>query len=341
MDYSERKENKNMSYRNTKTHYISNSALLFMLIAPFSILWYVIYVFNPINAGNLALYILQIIADTIAIVAVGSLWLTILLHLLRPESETIDHKEQIEWLKEKKPTVDVFIPVANEPLNIIEKTVTSAIRMNYPHTTYVLDDGNSEKVKHLVEELGAIYSARSRNEKKFAKSGNLNFGLTKTKAEFFAVFDADHTPKKTFLEELLPFFKDEKVALVQTPQYYTNINNFIASGTAQAQEVFYKYVQPAKNSYNAAFCVGTNMVYRRSAIGHIGGIALRDHSEDVWTTILLHEKGYKSIFYNKILAEGRAPETIPAFFRQQNRWARGGVLLIFYSQPPLCRRINC
>ncbi len=317
----------------TTTHYVHNTSLLFILIAPFTILWYSIYVFNPVNSGNIFLYALQVFADVIAIATVGSLWLTILLHMIRPESERLDTVLQKEWLKSYEPVVDVFIPVANEPLTIVEKTVQAAIDIEYVHKTYVLDDGHSPQVREIAVRLGALYLSRSPIGKMHAKSGNLNFGLTYSSAEFFAVFDADHVPKKTFLKELLPFFHDESVALVQTPQHYTNLENFIASGTAQAQDVFYKYVQPAKNSYNAAFCVGTNMIYRRSAINKIGGVALRDHSEDVWTSIVLHEKGFKSVFYNKVLAEGRAPESIGSFFRQQNRWARGGFSLFFTHNP--------
>lgn len=316
-----------------KTHKVHNTALLFILIAPFTITWYCVYVFNPANAGNIYLYAVQILADIIAIISVGTLWLTILLHILNPDNEQIDHVAQKKWLEEGNPTVEVYIPVANEPIAIIKKTVTHAVAMAYPHITYVLDDGHSDEVKTVVTELGARYLSRNREGKKHAKAGNLNFGLTHAKADFFAVFDSDHIPDKNFLVELLPFFEDEKVALVQTPQYYTNTHNFIAAGTSQAQDIFYKYVQPAKNSYNAAFCVGTNMIYRKSAIDAVGGISQRDHSEDVWTTILLHEKGYTSIFYNKVLARGRAPESIRAFFRQQNRWAQGGFSMFFNHNP--------
>jgi len=319
---------------------VRNSVLLFLLISPFTILFYASYVFNPDHAGNLFLYILQIIADGIAITIYGSLWITILLDLLQSETHRRDIKYKHSWLEEKKPAVDVLITTANEPFAIVLKTITAAVIMEYPHKTYVLDDGNSEQVKQLCDQLGVIYYARPQGKKRFAKSGNLNYGLQFCTGDLFAVFDADHIPEKNFLRELLPLFENEKVSLVQTPQYYTNTDNFIAAGTAQAQEVFYEYVQPAKNSYNATFCVGTNMIYRRKALEDIGGIPLMDHSEDIWTTILLHEKGYESVFYNKVLAQGRAPETIQAFFRQQNRWARGGFSLFFSHNPLFVRELT-
>ncbi len=317
----------------TKTNKIPNTALLFVVAAPIAIFYYATYIFNINHAGNIYLYVLQIIADVIAMSVVGSLWATILLDIIQPEHNREHIGYNKDFLKENQPIVDVFIPIFREPIDVIEKTIRRAVEIDYPHETFVLDDGDSPEVKALAEKLGANYIARPMQGKKHAKSGNINFAIDQTKAEFFAIFDADHVPKPSFLTELLPFFENKKVGLVQTPQHYTNTKKFIAAGTSQAQEIFYKYVQPAKNSYNAAFCVGTNMIYRRSAIDEIGGIARRNHSEDIWTTILLHERGWESVYYNKVLAEGRAPETIASFFRQQNRWARGGFTLFFEKNP--------
>ncbi len=319
--------------KHIKTGKIQNTALLFLLIAPFTVTFYATYIFNPVHMGNIWLYCLLLIADGIAMLNVVTLWLTILLDLMQPEYQKRELRYNKDWVAQHNPSIDVYIPVSQESPEIIEQTVRAAVYMDYPHKTYVLDDGDSPETKRLTKDLGALYVSRPSHEKGYAKSGNLNYGLRQGKGEFFAVFDADHAPQKSFLEELLPFFENARVALVQTPQQYTNTKNFIAAGTAQAQEIFYKYVQPAKNSYNASFCVGTNMLYRRSAIDAIDGIALMDHSEDIWTTIRLHEKGYETVFYNKVLAEGRAPETIPSFFRQQNRWAQGGFSLFFSHNP--------
>jgi cellulose synthase (UDP-forming) len=299
-----------------------------------------VYIFNPVHAGNPYLYTLQVLADAITITLVSTLWITILLDIIQPEYHKRDILYNKDWTSLQKPTVDVLIPVFNEPVELVEKTIEKAAKLDYAHQTYILDDGNSSEVKALSEKYHVHYSARPSHGKKFAKSGNLNYGLHKSTADFFVVFDADHAPKKNFIIEVLPFFENLQVALVQTPQYFTNTDKFIASGTAQAQEVFYNYVQAAKNSYNAAFCVGTNMMYRRSAINAIGGISLRDHSEDIWTTLLLHEKGFESIFYNKVLAHGRAPETIQSFFRQQNRWAQGGLSLLFTHNPLFSKGLN-
>lgn len=56
-------------------------------------------------------------------------------------------------------------------------------------------------------------------------------------------------------------------------------------------------------------------------------------SEDVWTSLMLHERGWKSIFIPKTLAVGDAPETIEAYTKQQQRWATGGFEILFTHNP--------
>jgi cellulose synthase (UDP-forming) len=133
---------------------------------------------------------------------------------------------------------------------------------------------------------------------------------------------------------------NEDVAFVQSPQSYSNTDNFIAHGTSTAQEIFYNYVQPAKNSSNSAFCVGTNVLFRRKAIDEIGGMFELDHSEDIWTSLMLHEKGWKSIYTTRVLAIGQAPETIISFLKQQKRWAQGGFTIFFSNNPILSSKLR-
>lgn len=324
----------------TKEHQIQNTALLFIVLAPIAIIFYAVYVFNPSHHGTLWLYILQVIADSIAIITVSTLWITILLDIIQSGTKSRPMRYSNIWLGNERPTVDIFITVFNEPLTIVKKTITHARNQTYPVHVYVLDDGESTELARHCKDIGVFYTSRPQHKRRHAKAGNINFGLLHTTGSFFAVLDADQVPKSSFVEELLPYFCNEKVALVQSPQYFTNTHSFIALGTAQAQEIFYRYVQPAKNSFNASFCVGTNMIFRRSAIEEIGGVYPIDHSEDIWTTIQLHKKGYQSVFHRNILAQGRAPENIQSYFRQQSRWARGGFEMFFYHNPLFIKQLT-
>jgi cellulose synthase (UDP-forming) len=141
---------------------------------------------------------------------------------------------------------------------------------------------------------------------------------------YVVVFDADHVPDRSFLISVLPHFHDPLVAFVQSPQSYVNDVNLVATGSSEAQRIFYELVCPGKNHFNAAFCVGTNVMFRRAALDTIGGIWTGSNSEDIWTSIELHKRGWKSIYVPQVLARGLAPEDVPAYLKQQLRWASGG-----------------
>jgi cellulose synthase (UDP-forming) len=125
---------------------------------------------------------------------------------------------------------------------------------------------------------------------------------------------------------------------VQTPQAYGNLHTVIARGAAYMQTVFYRFIQPGRNRFNAAFCVGTNVVFRRKAIDEIGGIYTDSKSEDVWTALALHERGWHSVFIPEVLAVGDAPETVEAYSKQQLRWATGGFEILLRHNPLSPRR---
>lgn len=309
---------------------IPTVTFIFLAAAPLVLIWYGAYIFNFKNADNVFLYIIQIVADGIAISVLFGLWMTILMDVVMEKHHRSHEGNEKKFIFRKKPTVDVFITVYGEPFHIIKKTVVATVDMEYPHNTYILDDGNSSKVKALAEEIGVKYIGREQNIN--AKAGNINNALEQTGADFFAVIDADHVPKKNFIKKLLPYMNDKSIAMVQSPQKFSNENDFIASGTAQAQDVFYRYICPAKNISNSAFSVGTNVIFRRKSIDEIGGMAL-NNSEDIWTTFQLHKKGWRTIFVNEVLALGEAPNTIISFFKQQRRWAKGGLDILINENP--------
>lgn len=236
------------------------------------------------------------------------------------------------YLHDQRATVDIFIPVYGEPVDEVAETAIAAKNVFGKHQTYILDDGESDDIRQMAARVGVGYIRRPTHE--FAKAGNINYGLSRTDGDFFVILDADFVADRMFLYETLPFFEDDLMAFVQTPQYYSNNDTFISYAAGYMQHVFYSLVQMGKNRFNAAFSVGTNVVFRRSAVEDIGGMYTKSKSEDIWTSLMLHEKGYRSIYINKVLAIGKTPETIKAYSRQQLRWATGS-FEIFLRRNPL------
>jgi cellulose synthase (UDP-forming) len=330
--------------------------ILITLVATLGIIRYAAFLLAPGNRGDLLPYLLVVTAELILVIhALLSGW-TILTGTKGPRDfpfyeakNGLFDRKAIKagglkgsphlWpivMDGREITVDVFIPVYGENPAIIRRTAEAAMALKGRHRTWILDDGRSDEVKELAGELGCNYIRRLSGGG--AKAGNINHALAIAKGELFAVFDADFVPKPEFLVETVPFFVDENVAFVQTPQVYGNLGNLISRGAGYMQTVFYKFVQTGRNHFNAAFCVGTNVIYRRAAIDDVGGIYTDSKSEDVWTSLMLHERGWRTIYIPTELAVGDAPETVEAYTKQQLRWATGGFEIMLTHNPLSPRR---
>ena len=229
----------------------------------------------------------------------------------------------------ERATVAVFVPTINESVDMLRRTLMAAQRMKHAHEVWLLDDGNRLEMHVLAEELGCRYLARTHNH--HAKPGNLNNALRHTRAEFIAIFDADHAPTPSFLEETLGFFADERVAFVQTPQDFYNLDSFQhrlergGSVVWNEQALFFRVLQAGKDRLNAALFCGSCAVVRRKALDDIGGFATGSVSEDIHTSIKLHKRGWKSVYFSKSLAFGLAPASAVPFLKQRLRWGRGAM----------------
>lgn len=331
---------------------------LVSLVATVGIIAYTVFLFNPANRGDILPYGLVIIAETILIFhALMAMWIILsgargtrpsYFHAVQQamfdpaviERECSDPGDARGWpimLGGRVTSVDVLITVYGEAVDVIERTVRAAMDIRGLHNTYILDDGDSDEVRELARELGCSYLRRLGNNG--AKAGNLNSALAVAKGEFFVILDADFVARQNLLEETLPFMYDERVAFVQTPQVYGNMHNILSRGAGYMQTMFYKYIQTGRNQFNAAFCVGTNVVFRRAAVMDVGGMYTGSKSEDVWTSLFLHEKGWRSVYTPITVAVGDVPDTVESYSKQQLRWATGG-FEIFFTHNPLSPRWN-
>lgn len=169
-------------------------------------------------------------------------------------------------------TVDVFVTTYNEPIDLVMVTATAAKRIRYPHNTWVLDDGARPEMREAAEAAGIGYITRDpgiwANMPRHAKAGNLNNALFATEGEFLMILDADQIPDPQILDRTLGYFRDPKVAIVQTPQFFTNVTDSDPLGS-QAP-LFYGPIQKGKDGWNAAFFCGSNAVLRREALMQLG-----------------------------------------------------------------------
>jgi cellulose synthase (UDP-forming) len=234
-------------------------------------------------------------------------------------------------------TVDIFVTTYNEDVDILRQTLRAAVAVRGPHKTYVLDDGRRADVRALAEELGCTYLTRDNNRD--AKAGNWNNAFVQTSGDVIATFDADHVPRPDFLERTLGFFRDPKVALVQVPQLYHNLDavqhrvSWKSRRLHSEQDAFFNLVMPGKDHWNAAFFCGTGAVLRREALEPHGGILTGTITEDLHTSAVLHTEGWKSVYLNEMLVTGLAPLDLKALATQRLRWAEGNLKVAGFVNP--------
>jgi cellulose synthase (UDP-forming) len=233
--------------------------------------------------------------------------------------------------------VDVFITNYDEPLEVLRRTAIGARAIKYPHRTFMLDDGKRDEVKAMADALGIGYLRREGNE--HAKAGNLNSAMRVTDGEFILQLDADHVPLPNILDRLLGYFGDAQVAFVQSPQDFYNTDSFThvvnEEGRSLWEEnrIFFSLLQPGKDTWNAAFFCGSCGVLRRTAFEEIGGFSTKTITEDMETSIVLHGRGWKSVYHGETLAYGLAPSSAFAYHVQRLRWGQGSMQILRKLNP--------
>ncbi|HEY9639543.1 MAG TPA: UDP-forming cellulose synthase catalytic subunit [Coleofasciculaceae cyanobacterium] len=248
-------------------------------------------------------------------------------------------------------TVDVYIPTYNEDVALVRKTVLAALAIDYPRDkkqVYVLDDGRKfperrRQLQKMCQELGCILLTRDNND--HAKAGNINTAMRRTQGELILILDCDHIPVRQILTQTVGFFIDSKVSLVQTPHWFYNPDpferNLMTEGHIPVHnELFYKVLQKGNDFWNAAFFCGSAAVIRKQHVLEVGGIAVETVTEDCHTSLRLHAKGYQSVYYDKVMVAGLAPEKFSSYVGQQVRWARGMAQILRLENPLFNPRLN-
>ncbi|KAI4252153.1 MAG: hypothetical protein LQ352_004437 [Teloschistes flavicans] len=232
------------------------------------------------------------------------------------------------------PTVDVYLPVCDEPLELLETTWRHVAELRYPTvklSVFVLDDGANQSVRLMALRFGFTYILRP-NHPELKKAGNLRYAFSQTTGQFFTVFDADFCPRPDFLLETIPYMMvDPKRAILQTPQYFrsTPDQTWVEQGAGALLENYTRVMQVCREEWGATMCTGSNAVYRRTALEPIGGTVPVAHSEENYTGVYVVSAGWTIKNIPLILACGNSPDTPIAYFNQQMRWCSGNTALCF------------
>ena len=238
-------------------------------------------------------------------------------------------------------TLDVFVPVCGEPVEMVEETLRAALAVSYPHRTYLLNDGRIAGKSNWqeIEELAARYEVPcfTRTTGIRGKAANLNHALPLTGGDFVAVIDADHRASAGLAHETLGYFANPTVGFVCTPQQF---DGGAGDPLGNRELLFYTSMQPAKDAWNSAFSCGNGAVYRRAALASVGGFSEWNLVEDIHTSLELHASAWHSVYHPRPITTGTAPQTASTLARQRLRWATDSLRILFWRNPLLDWRLS-
>jgi cellulose synthase/poly-beta-1,6-N-acetylglucosamine synthase-like glycosyltransferase len=248
----------------------------------------------------------------------------------------LKHKDKIVKPKavlEVKPRVTVQLPVYNE-LYVVERLIEAACNIRYPLELLqiqVLDD-STDGTDQVAAAAVARYQERGFNiqhihrmNRQGFKAGALENGLKSASGEFIAIFDADFIPPPNFLEDVVDYFSDGQVGMVQARWGHINRDySFLTQMESVLLDGHFVIEHGGRHSSGRFFNFnGTAGIWRRTAIETAGGWQHDTLTEDTDLSYRAQMGGWKFLYLPHIVCPAELPVEMNSFKSQQARWAKG------------------
>ena len=268
-----------------------------------------------------------VIVSVMAFMLYGSHRLFLLYLWYQYNTQPISHKHTIK----EYPYVTVQLPVYNE-CYVIKRLIETASKMDYPRDRFeiqVLDDSTDETTEiigNIIRELEGIDIKHIHRKDRYGfKAGALQEGQKIAKGDFIAVFDSDFIPPKDFLKDLMPYFEDERVGMVQARWEFLNENlSFLTKAQALSLRSHFRIEHLARNRSGRFFNFnGTAGIWRKKTIVDAGGWHCDTLTEDLDLSYRAQMEGWKFLYIDDVSCPSELPPTMKAFKSQQYRWMKG------------------
>ena len=132
-----------------------------------------------------------------------------------------------------------------------------------------------------------------------------------------------------WLKDLVPYFVDQKVGMIQSPQDHRDSDRSIMHNAMNGEYAgFFDIGMVQRNEANAIIVHGTMCLIRRTAMAAAGGWSSRTIVEDTDLGLSLLEQGWQVHYTNRRYGHGLLPDTFEAYKKQRYRWAFGGFQIL-------------
>lgn len=237
----------------------------------------------------------------------------------------------------KYPKVSLHLPIHNEPPKMVRKTLEALARVDYPNLEVLVMDNNTkdpavwQPVEEDCKRLGTMFRFFHLENWPGFKAGAINHALNQTAsdAEIIAVIDSDYVLSPDWLKRMVPYFDNENVGFVQSPQDYRDLHiSTFKSFCYWEYAGFFNIGMVQRNEYNAIIQHGTMTMVRKSALLEVGKWAQWCICEDSELGLRLYEAGYDSVYCKESFGRGLMPDTMSGYMTQRYRWVYGAMQII-------------
>ncbi len=237
----------------------------------------------------------------------------------------------------RPPRVTVQLPIYNERY-VAARAIDALCRLRWPADRLeiqVLDDSEDE-TRAIVDARARAWRERGvdirvirRGHREGFKAGALAAGFERSQGEALAVFDADFVPPPDFLERALPYL-GPGIGAVQARWGHLNAgDSLLTRAQALALDGHFLVEQTAQSRLGLMLNFnGTAGVWRRQAIEAAGGWQGDTLTEDFDLSYRAQMAGWSIRMLPDLVAPAELPASLPAYRRQQHRWAKGTVQVL-------------
>lgn len=286
----------------------------------------------PVEASHIAVVVLYLL--TLGALALYGVHRSVLLCLyLRHRRE---HRAPSgRFPDDELPSLTVQLPMFNE-MNVARRLIEAAAAIEYPRDRLeiqVLDD-STDATRLIAEETCATLRERGidavylhRRDRHGYKAGALAAGLRTAKGEIVLVFDADFVPGPTIAHELVHYFTDLRVGMVQARWSHLNRRHSVLTRCqAMLLDGHFMIEHTARHRSGRFFNFnGTAGMWRKAAIEDAGGWQHDTITEDMDLSYRAQLRGWEFVYAPHVVAPAELPCEMTSFKSQQYRWAKGSV----------------
>ena len=230
----------------------------------------------------------------------------------------------------KKSFVSIHIPVYNESIAVLKKTIDGIKNQSYPKDKYEIIIADDSTDLSFLTKLEKFCSANNiklvhRNHRRGYKAGALNEALKHSKGDVIAVLDADDIPEPTFLSHTVnALYSDKKIAFIQTRNMERNYGvNAITGIGRMIRDLFFGAIMKSKDIRKLSIFCGSGGVIKKNVLKRMGGWPEETVTEDIDLSTKIFASGIYSKYINPVGCKGLLPKSFSGLCGQTFRWSYG------------------